>query len=205
MNLRSLITVILTISFLLGQSQVASAQASEEQLDAWLKRFPRADTNGDGKLSNEEADAFRKRLQTARDQRSNNRSAGQVPSEVTFDPGWDAEKFPGHAVSYKSREEIKAIYAKQIEGNQPAVVSFEKPASGAMRIVGTGHSFMLPGYQTLPIICEAAGFTQPLHTHLDGGVTGGPTVSIVPNPSGATATTSELMETLFLRLRVIQN
>ena len=33
----------------------------------------------------------------------------------------------------------------------------------------------------------------------------GPSVSIAPNPSGATATTSELMETLFLRLGVIQN
>jgi hypothetical protein len=37
------------------------------------------------------------------------------------------------------------------------------------------------------------------------GPSGGPSVSIAPNPSGATATTSELMETLFLRLGVIQN
>jgi len=166
--------LVLTLSFLLGQAQFASAQESPKQLDAWLKRFPRADANGDGKLSNEEADAFRKRLQTARDQRSNRNQGGGAVGEFTIDPGWDAEKFPDHAVSYKSPEEIKAIYAKQIKGNQPAVVSFGKPESGAMRIVGTGHSFMAPGYKTLPKICEAAGFTQPLHTHTGGGVKGGP-------------------------------
>lgn len=37
------------------------------------------------------------------------------------------------------------------------------------------------------------------------GPSGGPSVSISPNLSGATATASELMKTLFLRLRVIQN
>ena len=31
---------------------------------------------------------------------------------------------------------------------------------------------MMPGYRTLPHICEAAGFTQPLHTHTGGGMTG---------------------------------
>jgi hypothetical protein len=31
---------------------------------------------------------------------------------------------------------------------------------------------MAPGYKTLPIICEAAGFKQPLYTHTGGGITG---------------------------------
>jgi hypothetical protein len=38
--------------------------------------------------------------------------------------------------------------------------------------VGTGHSFMAPGYKTLPLICRAAGFSQPLYTHTGGGMTG---------------------------------
>jgi hypothetical protein len=42
----------------------------------------------------------------------------------------------------------------------------------ALRMVGTGHSFMAPGYKTLPLICRAAGFEQPLHLHTGGGMTG---------------------------------
>ncbi|MHC4435004.1 MAG: hypothetical protein ACYTBS_24465, partial [Planctomycetota bacterium] len=52
------------------------------------------------------------------------------------------------------------------------VTSYRKPTNGALRIVGTGHSFMRPGYNTLPIICQAAGFEQPLVTHIGGGITG---------------------------------
>ena len=51
-------------------------------------------------------------------------------------------------------------------------MSYEKPQDGALRIVGTGHSFMGPGYKTLPLICRAAGFEQPLYTHTGGGMTG---------------------------------
>jgi len=52
-------------------------------------------------------------------------------------------------------------------------VSFEKPADGALRIIGTGHSFMAPGYWALPKITVAAGFAeQPLYTHTGGGITG---------------------------------
>jgi len=151
--------------FLLSPIQPASAQFSERQLENWLKRFPQADANGDGKLSIEEAEALRAQRQG----NGNNGGGGGAPREFPVDPGWDADRFPDHAVSYKSPEEIKAIYAKQTKGNQPAVVSFEKPENGALRIVGTGHSFMAPGYRTLPLICEAAGFEQPLHTHTGEG------------------------------------
>ena len=75
-------------------------------------------------------------------------------------------------MSYKSPEEIQAIYAKQLKGKEPVVVSFDPPADGALRIVGTGHSFMAPGYRTLPVIAKAAGMTQPLYTHTGGGMTG---------------------------------
>ncbi len=37
------------------------AQTKEEQLAAWLKKFPQADTNKDGTLTEEEAKAFQKK------------------------------------------------------------------------------------------------------------------------------------------------
>lgn len=52
-------------------------------------------------------------------------------------------------------------------------MSYEKPEDGAYRIIGTGHSFMIPGYNTLRMISKGAGFKdQPLYTHCGGGITG---------------------------------
>lgn len=90
-----------------------------------------------------------------------------------FHPGWDQGAFPEHAVFKKSPEEIKAIYARVVEPGTPAVVSYAKPEDGAYRIVGTGHSFMIPGYNTFRMIAKGAGFKdQPLYTHCGGGITG---------------------------------
>ena len=94
-----------------------------------------------------------------------------APREFSINNGWEADAFPKHAVSYKSPEQIKAIYARQV-GEKNAVVSFDKPDNGTLRIVGTGHSFMAPGYKTFPLICRASGFVQPLYTHTGGGITG---------------------------------
>ena len=163
---------VLAIFFLLGQAPLASAQFSQKQFDNWLKRFPEADANRDGRLTLEEAEAYRKSLQNERRSAGQKNNTGAGKRNFTIDPGWDEEHFPDHAVSYRSPEEIKAIYAATKKPNQPSVVSFEKPTDGAIRIVGTGHSFMAPGYKTLPLICEAAGFTQPLYTHTCGGNTG---------------------------------
>ncbi|MDB4468671.1 hypothetical protein N9093_02300, partial [bacterium] len=84
--------------------------------------------------------------------------------------------FPPHAVSLKTPEEIMAIYKRGPAGQTPLresdALSFPKPASGILRIVGTGHSFMVPGYKTLPLISRAAGFEQPLCLHVGGGVKG---------------------------------
>jgi hypothetical protein len=69
-----------------------------------------------------------------------------------------------------------AIYKRGPAGQTPLnasdALSFPKPADGIMRIVGTGHSFMKPGYVTLPPITQAAGFDQPLCLHLGGGIKG---------------------------------
>ena len=162
-----LLTVIVTVAL----STVAQAQLapSARQRANWLKRFPQADVDKDGTLSDEEIAALRKRLQA--DRRAGGESRG-APRTFSVDPGWDEPTFPPQAVFRKSPEQIKAIYQQQLKSSQPAVVSFEKPADGALRIVGTGHSFMAPGYKTFPRICRAAGFEQPLYTHTGGGITG---------------------------------
>lgn len=158
---------LLSILFCFGAVQ-ATAQTGK-QLEKWLKQFPEADLNEDGQLTAAEAERHRKsRNQTNRDSTP---SRGGAPRQFTADQGWEKDWFPEHAVSYKSPEEIRTIYADLV-GEKKAVVSFDKPNDGALRIVGTGHSFMAPGYKTFPLICEAAGFKQPLYTHTGRGMTG---------------------------------
>ena len=145
--------LLLTCSAVMGQTEPSS-----EQLAQWLKRFPDADANRDGILSLDEAIDFRNKM------RGQGKSQRGTPKTFSVDPGWDADRFPDHAVCYQTPEEMKAIYGK--------VTSFPKPTDGGIRVVGTGHSFMAPGYGALPKICEAAGFKQPLLTHVSGGIKG---------------------------------
>ncbi len=168
MNLRILLLFVLApVVSARGQAPTPSPQ----QLESWIQRFPEADTNEDGVLTVEEAVAYRQVLQKKNANSGGTRPAQGAPRVFDVHPGWDAEGFPDHAVSYRSPEEIAAIYAS-VAKKGPPVTSYEKPASGALRIVGTGHSFMAPGYRTLPKICQAAGFDQPLFTHTGGGITG---------------------------------
>lgn len=144
----------------------AEAQFSEAQLGRWLKRFPQADTNQDGVLTAAEAQAYRQKMRSA------DGKSGDVRKTFEVDPGWRKDRFPAHAVCYLAPDEIAAVYARQQRGQEP-VVRYAKPSDGALRIVGTGHSFMAPGYKTLPAIAAAAGFKQPpLLTHTGGGMTG---------------------------------
>ena len=146
-------------------------EPSEQQLARWLKQYPEADTNGDGRLTVEEAEAYRRNRQNL-DQDGARIDSG-APPEPKIDRGWEADRFPDHAVCYRSPKEIAAIYAKVLRGNRNPVTSYPKPADGSLRIVGTGHSFMGPGYKTFPVITRAAGFKQPpLLTHTGGGITG---------------------------------
>ena len=130
-----------------------------EQLAQFLKQFPESDADGDGKLTEEEAATYREALQNSRGQVAGKRGTF-VPN-----PGWKEEKFPEHAVCYLTPEQLKEQYG----GDFP---DLPKSEDGVLRVVGTGHSFMAPGYRTLPDICEAAGFSQPLYTHTGGGMTG---------------------------------
>lgn len=157
--------------FVLLCSGLVFGQPTQQQLAKWLKRFPAADANRDGRLTIEEADAYRRAQLRSRGQASN---AGRgVPREFRVDAGWQADRFPDHAVCYRSPEEIAAIYS-EVEGVKGKLItSYPKPTDGSLRIVGTGHSFMAPGYKTFPLIVKAAGLQQPPPlTHTGGGVTG---------------------------------
>ncbi len=145
-----------------------------EQLSEWLERFPEADANEDGTLTAKEAEAFRERIQKEREATKTQTvpSRGGAPRVFDVDPGWDEPDFPEHAVSNRSPEEIAAIYEEK-KDRGPAIMSYDKPTDGALRVIGTGHSFMAPGYWALPKIAETAGFEeQPLYTHVGGGITG---------------------------------
>lgn len=166
----AILALALTAPFSIAQAQ----QLSESRLAQLLKRFPKADANGDGKLTAEEFQAARKQLQQSK--LGNARPASQAQTKLQFDPGWDKDEFPPHAVSLKTPNEIMAIYKRGPAGQTPLresdALSFPEPIDGVMRIVGTGHSFMGPGYKTLPLISRAAGFEQPLCLHVGGGVKG---------------------------------
>jgi len=176
MNKQRLILLFAVVSLvttsLFSNAQVQ--QLSKSRLAQLLKRFPAADANGDGKLTQEEFDAARQKFRQSR--QGNARPGSTAQTNPVFDPGWEKEKFPSHAVSLKTPEEIMAIYKRGPAGQTPLresdALSFPKPADGIMRIVGTGHSFMRPGCVTLPLITQAAGFEQPLSLHLGGGIKG---------------------------------
>jgi hypothetical protein len=169
-----LLLAILALATTAPFSNAEAQQLSESRLAQLLKRFPKADANGDGKLTEEEFKAARQRFQPSKPGKA--RPAAAAQTKLVFDPGWEKEKFPPHAVSLKTPEEIMAIYKRGPAGQAPLresdALSFPKPAAGILRIVGTGHSFMLPGYKTLPLISRAAGFEQPMCLHLGGGVKG---------------------------------
>ena len=119
----------------------AQRQLSNKQRANLLKRFPAADRDKDGKLSNAEIQAFTKRMRGG---------GGGIQRNFKVDPGWKLERFPDHAACYKSPAELKELFSKSLKAKPPqartkVVTSYEKPTDGSLRIVGTGHSFMAPG------------------------------------------------------------
>ncbi len=151
-------------------SYAQAQQLSEEEQSRFLRQHPGADADGDGELTAEEIKAARAHKKQA--------EAAAAQWKGRFHPGWEKDEFPPHAVSLKTPDEIMAIYKRGPAGRSYVdasdALSFPKPADGIMRIVGTGHSFMAPGYRTLPEITRAAGFEQPFCLHNGGGETGSP-------------------------------
>lgn len=165
-RIRNSAILLAVLASIVSLSHEAHGDEAADRLARWLKRFPDADTNGDGKLTIEEARAYQDKL------RKTNRKGG-APSSFRVDPGWDAEQFPKHAVSLRSPAEIKELYSQVNGGKRSAVTSYAKPQDGSLRIVATGHSFMAPGFKTFPLIAKAAGLQQPpLVSHTGGGITG---------------------------------
>lgn len=168
------VSAVLLLALCLGppNSVGQDDSAGAAQLQQLLRRFPAADANKDGRLTREEALAFRRRMQSADaiGQTKKKSSGDGAPREFNVDPGWDQERFPDNAVCYLPPDRIQDIFATISNG--AAVVSYDVPADGARRVVGIGHSFMMPGYRTLPLIAAAAGLEQPLYTHTGGGITG---------------------------------
>ena len=140
-----------------AMAQLNGLQISERQRANLLRAYPAADTNQDGELNDSElAAAFQNRRN----------AATGAPRDFPVNPGWEGLQFPEDAVCYREPDAIAAIYGQQI-------TSHPKPSDGSLRIVGTGHSFMAPGYKTLPLIVQAAGFgEQVMVTHTGGGITG---------------------------------
>jgi hypothetical protein len=164
-------TVLLLSVILVTGTALAAQKPTREQLARWLERFPEADANRDGRLTADEAAAYRQRRQKSRSIRG--KSGRGVPREFAVDPRWQDGTFPDDAVCYRSPREIAAVYSNVLGGKRDPVTSYPKPQDGSLRIVGTGHSFMGPGYKTFPVIARAAGFDQPpLLTHTGGGMTG---------------------------------
>ena len=68
-------------------------------------------------------------------------------------------------------EEIQALSRQGKKANNQEPLGFAK--GSGLRIVGTGHSWMRPGYGTLPHIARAAGLEQRMRLNTRGGEAGG--------------------------------
>ena len=169
MNSRVLFILLFIAGVAFGPSTYAQTNGKAKRLQQLLKQFPAADTNQDGKLTWQEALAYRNKMGAEAGRRNQGRG---VPTTFEVNAGWELEKFPKEAVCYMPASQIKATYTKVAGGKAAAVVSHSKPTDGALRVVGVGHSFMMPGYKTMPLIAKGAGMDQPLYTHVGGGMTG---------------------------------
>ena len=120
------LTTFVVVLLALSCCRAADAQYSEAKLAQWLNRFPKADANRDGKLTVAEAEAYRKQMQSSR------RNRGGAPRAFRVDAGWQKDRFPEHAVCYKSPEEIAELY-RQFASGREAVIRYEKPTDGSLR------------------------------------------------------------------------
>ena len=72
---------------LVGMGGEACANPSKEQLARWLKQFPKADANGDGVLTLEEAKAYRAQVEGGGQDGSQPRRG--TARSFPVHPGWE--------------------------------------------------------------------------------------------------------------------
>jgi hypothetical protein len=141
-------------------------------------QFDRIDADSNGRITPRELHAaIVARAQRQRESRSAARTPGGFqrpqPRHRTSRPvptpwlGYGHDDAPAvrGATYLKSPEEIRAMV-----GGSKGSLSY--PKGNGLRIVGTGHSWMAPGYRTLPQIAAAAGLEQRLRTHTSAGESG---------------------------------
>lgn len=139
------------IFFTLSVGVNAIGQISAEnssRLQNVLTRFPQADANNDGVLTQDEATAF---LQSRRD--GNGRGAQRLK---VFRP---------------TTEDFEQVIALGNVAEREGALEYQK--GNGLRVVMTGHSWVAPGRKTLPIIAAAAGWEgHRQRAHISGGGTG---------------------------------
>jgi hypothetical protein len=136
-------------------SSVWAQQTSKtnRRLQQALELYPDADTDKDGVLTMQEAQAHLAKLGLA--------GALKGPAGAVF----NSEVFQATA------DELDAAMKVENAANQKEPQQF--PKGNGLRIVSTGHSWVGPALRTLPQIAAAAGYDgQHVRSHTGGGGTG---------------------------------
>jgi hypothetical protein len=153
-----------------------------EATGAVKAHFDRIDADSNGRISPRELhDAVVARAKRQRGSRSVEKTPGRFqrpqPKHQTSRPvptpwlGYGHDDHPDirGATYLKSPEQIPAL----LDGsNRKPEGALSYPKGSGLRIVGTGHSWMRPGYSTLPAIARAAGLEQQLRVNSRGGEAG---------------------------------
>jgi predicted acyl esterase len=113
------------------------AQASEEQLQRWLQQYPEADANNDGKLTTEEAEAYRQKLERQRLRTQAARKRVPFEHEFTFATMSDGARI-ALAVAYPNGFEADA------DRKWPAIFTLcgYTSATAPVNPGGFGHRFV---------------------------------------------------------------
>ncbi len=141
------------------------------------KYFDRIDADSDGRVTPKELSEAIARTKRQRKAPPEKKSSGRSGFKRPQAGHRTSRHVPTPWLGYKNDDSPKiraATYLKSPKDIRAmARGTLGYPKGSGLRIVGTGHSWMAPGYRTLPKIAKAAGVEQYLRTHYSGGETGG--------------------------------